>query len=580
MGRRVVARWAAAVILALVPLWGQMGLGQTVPAQGLPPGPLGLGDITNRAFVTGQLAQESAAGQALAAAAARLAAGTGPLALALRERQDLEALVIGLGARLTQASSGNNAVAERAVQALQDELQQATDRLAALDARIDTEFPEYRALTRPAPLDVAALQALLAPDEALVMTLTANDATFVWAVSPQQAGWHLADLGHDAVAARVTALRRDLGGAAADQRGAAALDDTAARPRGRSFDRGVAHALYRDLFGPVDDIIKDAAHLMVVTDGPLTSLPFALLVTQAPLGADDDPMALRQTDWLIARQAVTTLPAVAGLATLRRPIAARDTAAPAFVGFGDPLLGYRANEAAETPELMAALDTGGAAVVTRGVYEDIARVADLAPLPNTSRELRALARTMARGDTRLYMGRDATEAQVKSADLSRATVLAFATHGLLSGGLPGLDEPALVFTPPAQPSALDDALLTASEAAQLHLAADLIILSACDTAGGDGTPGAEGLSGLARAFIYAGARAILVSHWPVDDYAASRLTVRMLEGMYGPDRQPRAQALRHSMLALMAEPGARFAHPAIWAPFVVVGEGGADRFIP
>ncbi len=568
----IASKRIAGGALGFLALFGVLANGQT-----LPDGPLTPNDIANRAFVSAQTAQASVAGQALAAAAARLAVGAGPLATVLRERQDLEAEALGLGARLAAASVGNNAVSEAAVRALEAELAQTSDQLSALDARIDAEFPEYRALTRPAPLRVAELQKLLAPDEALVMTLTGPDATYVWAVSPTASGWHGVDMGHDTLAAVVTGLRRELGGAAAEVRGAASLDGEAALPRGRSFDRGAAHTLYRDLFGPLDGIIAGAGHLMVVVDGPLTSLPFGLLVTAPPEGADDDPGALRATDWLIRRQAVTTLPAVAGLTTLRRPIPPRGGAAPEFVGFGDPLLGYRAAEP-DAPELMAALETEGSAVITRGVYDDIARVADLAPLPNTARELRALARTVGQSHSRLFLGRDATETFVKSTDLSGASVVAFATHGLLTGGLPGLDEPALVFTPPSAPTALDDALLTASEAAELHLAADLVILSACDTAGGDGTPGAEGLSGLARAFIYAGARAILVSHWPVDDYAASRLTVRMLEGMYGPQHQPRAQALRASMLALMDEPGARFAHPAIWAPFVVVGEGGADRF--
>jgi CHAT domain-containing protein len=166
---------------------------------------------------------------------------------------------------------------------------------------------------------------------------------------------------------------------------------------------------------------------------------------------------------------------------------------------------------------------------------------------------------------------------VKTTDLSRADVVAFATHGLLADGLPGLAEPALVFTPPARPSPLDDALLTASEAAELKLSAELVILSACDTAGSNGRPGAEGLSGLARAFIYAGARAILVSHWPVDDYAARALTTGMLDRMYGDRQMPRALALQASALDLMADTSEpRFAHPKIWAPFVVVGEGGAD----
>jgi CHAT domain-containing protein len=543
--------------------------------------------VLDRVFTSVQTAQASAAGQALAEAGARVVAGNRDLAQRLRDRQDLTAAVGLLEERLSAAAIGRDVSAEDATRAIEAELLAATTQLADLDALIDREFPDYKELTDPAPLDIAALQGLLDADEALVMTLIGDQQTYVWAVSPTDAAWHRAEIGREAITSSVQRLRADLGGSGA-VRGAEALEEADA-PRGRSFDRATAYQLYSDLLAPVDGVISGAAHVMVVVDGPLTSLPFGLLVTEPPEGRDDDPDALRGTAWMIKRQAVTTLPAVAGLRTLRRPFDARDGGAPGFVGFGDPLLGYRArqNDLPQTGELMAAADTSAdQGVVTRGVYDDIRRVADLAPLPNTARELRALARTLegatggAGWQTRLFLGDEAREAQVKAADLSQATILAFATHGLLTGGVPGLTEPALVFTPPEQPSERDDALLTASEASQLRLAADLIILSACDTAGGDGRPGAEGLSGLARAFIYAGARAILVSHWPVDDYAASQLTVRMLAGMYGPQRLRRAEALRQSMLSLMAEPESRFAHPAIWAPFVVVGEGGADRILP
>ena len=105
-------------------------------------------------------------------------------------------------------------------------------------------------------------------------------------------------------------------------------------------------------------------------------------------------------------------------------------------------------------------------------------------------------------------------------DLSEYSILAFATHGLVSGELKGLAEPALVLTPPDEGSEADDGLLTASEIATLDLNADWVILSACNTAAADGTPGAEGLSGMAKAFFYAGARALLVSHWSVNSEAA------------------------------------------------------------
>ena len=539
--------------------------------------PLTAAQVMARVFTTAQRAQASGAGQALTEAGARLAAGTGPLAARLRDRQDLTATVQALQDRLAGATSASGLQAEAAARDLQTALDQALARLADLDATIDRDFPEYRSLTDPAPLTVPELQALLDPDEALVMVLSDAVQSYVWAISPTAADWAAVPLGTEALTQAVTHLRAQISPTDAALRGAAALEGSTPR-QGPAFDRAAAHALYTDLFGPLDPILRGAGHLMIVADGPLTSLPFALLVTDPPEGADDDPAALRATPWLIRRQAVTTLPTVAGLRTLRNPRAAPASEEPRLIGFGDPLLGYRAPAApdADAPLLLAAADAAGA-VVTRGVYDDLRRVADLAPLPNTARELRALAAAVGQGRATLYLGAEATETQVKATDFTQANVLAFATHGLLSGGLPGLTEPALVFTPPDAPDATDDALLTASEAAQLRLSADLIILSACDTAGSDGQPGAEGLSGLARAFIYAGARAILVSHWPVDDYAASQLTVRMMRGMYGASRQSRARALRALMLSLMELEGDRFAHPALWAPFVVVGEGGADR---
>jgi len=153
--------------------------------------------------------------------------------------------------------------------------------------------------------------------------------------------------------------------------------------------------------------------------------------------------------------------------------------------------------------------------------------------------------------------------------------VAFATHGLVSGDLKGLSEPALVLTPPDEGTEEDDGLLTASEIATLKLDADWVILSACNTASTDGTPGADGLSGLAKAFFYAGSRTLLVSHWPVASEAAVKLTTTMLEYAAAHPEAGRAEALRQSMLELMNdEEKPEFAHPLFWAPFVVVGEGG------
>ncbi|MGH8548839.1 MAG: CHAT domain-containing protein [Methylococcales bacterium] len=124
---------------------------------------------------------------------------------------------------------------------------------------------------------------------------------------------------------------------------------------------------------------------------------------------------------------------------------------------------------------------------------------------------------------------------------------------------------------------LDDGLLTASEAAQLKLNADWVILSACNTAAPHGTPGAEGLSGLARAFFYAGSRALLVSHWPVDSNATVAPTTGLFKESAANPGIGKAEALRRSMLAVLNnQDHPEFAHPSFWAPFVVVGEGGSE----
>ena len=179
------------------------------------------------------------------------------------------------------------------------------------------------------------------------------------------------------------------------------------------------------------------------------------------------------------------------------------------------------------------------------------------------------------------MGPEATEAAVKgSSELARAQVVIFATHGLLPHSMKSLLEPGLVMTPPVVATAQDDGLLTASEAARLTLSADWVILSACNTAAADGTPGAESLSGLAKAFLYAGASALMVSHWQVSDDVTAALTVQTIALQRADPRLSNAQALQAAMRAVRTGwlPDGKpltgwspiWAHPGSWAPFVLV----------
>jgi CHAT domain-containing protein len=152
----------------------------------------------------------------------------------------------------------------------------------------------------------------------------------------------------------------------------------------------------------------------------------------------------------------------------------------------------------------------------------------------------------------------------------------FATHGLVAGDLEkyakGKVEPALVLSIPDKPTDLDNGLLSASEVAQLKMNADWVVLSACNTAAAE-KPGAEALSGLARAFFYAGARSLLVSHWEVDDETTANLMTKVFLLMRDNPNLSHGEALQQSILSIIdSATSDDELNPHLWAPFVVVGE--------
>jgi CHAT domain-containing protein len=203
------------------------------------------------------------------------------------------------------------------------------------------------------------------------------------------------------------------------------------------------------------------------------------------------------------------------------------------------------------------------------------------PLPETADELCAVAEGVKADAARdIRLGSQATEREVKrlsaSGELATYRMVHFATHGAVAGELTGTHEPGLILTPPETASEADDGYLSASEVAALKLDADWVVLSACNTAAG-GATNAEALSGLGRAFIYAGARSLLVSHWAVDSDATVKLITGAVREMSRDPKVGRSEAMRRSMLALIDKGSKEEAHPAFWAPFVVVGEGAAGR---
>ena len=199
---------------------------------------------------------------------------------------------------------------------------------------------------------------------------------------------------------------------------------------------------------------------------------------------------------------------------------------------------------------------------------------DIPPLPETRQELLQLAQALKAQPEDLVLGEKATRLSVLQASqsglLQRKRVLVFATHGLMSGDLPGLKQPALAMAANGEETRNPLApLLTLEDVLGLKLNSDWVVLSACNTAAGDGKA-EEALSGLARGFFYAGSRALLVTHWAVESDSAKELTTRTFAHFSSQNATPKAESLRQAILQVKSDP--RYGHPVFWAPYVLVGD--------
>jgi CHAT domain-containing protein len=245
-----------------------------------------------------------------------------------------------------------------------------------------------------------------------------------------------------------------------------------------------------------------------------------------------------------------------------------------MIGFGDPVFD-RTVQLTMKPKA-ASLDKSLTAFY-RGVtvdYPGLSRA--LAALPETADELRSVAKKLGAQLEDIKLGEAASVTNVKQTSLDAYRVVYFATHALVSGELEKFAkvraEPALVLSIPEKATEEDDGLLRASDVALLKLDADFVVLSACNTAAGD-KPGAEALSGLARAFFYAGARSLIVSNWEVDSESTVALMTGLFDVLKDNPHLSHAEALRLSILKLVSNPSKpEWAQPQFGAPFVVVGE--------
>ena len=509
------------------------------------------------AFRAAQRVHETQAGAALAQMAARFGAGDDKIATSVRQQQDLKAKLDGLDKRIsTELGAADGKRNDSLITRLRAESDRTRQMFDQISTQITHDFPAYAELSSPSPLSVAETKALLKPDEALISFLSMNDKSYVFAITREGSIWRQIPVGNKNIGDQVTRLR--LG-----------LYDSAPDASPKPFDLAASFELYETLIGPVESALAGKAKLLVVPTGALTSLPFHVLVTKKP-----DPAVAadryRQAAWLLNDKAITVLPSVTSLRALRS-FAKTSRATKPFIGFGDPQFQRSGGDG----KRMSSRSVQPYQTYYNGTTVDIGRLrSGLPALPDTGDELRAVAQDVGASDGDVKLGSAATVTAVSSLPLDQYRIIDFATHGLVAGEVGGLSEPALVLSIPDRPTAEDDGLLTASRIAKLRLDADWAVLSACNTAAGD-TPGAEGLSGLARAFFYAGARSLMVSHWPVESAAAVKLTTGAFSELRKNPAIGRAEALRRSMRALIADRSSQNnADPSVWAPFVLVGEGG------
>jgi CHAT domain-containing protein len=243
-----------------------------------------------------------------------------------------------------------------------------------------------------------------------------------------------------------------------------------------------------------------------------------------------------------------------------------------MIAFADPVFSKSAKRIA----LKQVARRGMTSFVT-GAQIDIFSLAEYLPqLPSTRDEVQAIAKELQVDPSDVKLGFDANVTAIKTASLDQYRIVYFATHGLVAGDLEkfakGKVEPSLALSIPDKPSDFDNGLLSASEVAQLKLNADWVVLSACNTAAEE-KPGAEALSGLARAFFYAGARSLLVSHWEVDDKVTADLMSKIFLLMRKNQKLSHGEALQQAILAVIDNaPSDEELNPRLWAPFVVVGE--------
>ncbi len=522
--------------------------------------------------------------KALAAYSARMILRDPSLADLARKEQDLDKQADAqLGLLDNVLALPPDQREEQTISDLRAQIEKLHDERKAVLSEIEQRFPDYANLINPKPPSITDVQIALRPDEAFLSFYFGRGESFVWAV-PKVGPVAFADLRVTAgdIKVKIDTLRRAL------EPNAATIGDIP------PFDLKLAYSLYTLLLKPVETGWRPAKKLIVATNGALGLLPLSLLPTAPTVfNARAEPTfaGYRDVPWLARTHAVTIVPSAAAFWTLRQLPPGSDRRVP-LVGFGDPY--FSSKQAAIAIQSDPAFQAADAIATTRGVPlnrrpepqtdgVNSAELSLLPRLPDTADELKSIALALQVDPSKvLYLGKEANVRNVESMDLAKFRVVAFATHGLIPGDLNGLTQPALALTAPEVAHVDGNGLLTMGDILSLKLDADWVVLSGCNTGSGAGA-GAEAASGLARAFFYAGTRAVLVTNWSVDSVSARELDTDLFRRQAADPELTRSEALRRAMISLLDGPGFTdgagktvfsYAHPLFWAPYTIIGDGG------
>jgi CHAT domain-containing protein len=496
-------------------------------------------------FEAAELAQGSVTAQEIAEASARLSssASNPKAAAAIRVQQDDSAKLAGLYQQrdsFAHVPSGQQ-TAGITLADLDKQIAAANANLQQADLAVQAAAPNFGQLVQQV-VPAAEVLKLLRPDEAFLGITATPNHTWLFLLHNGAIDVARSDTNDDQMSTLVSAVR-------------ASIEPTQAGLP--AFDMADAATIYSNTIGPFAASLPGIHELVVAPSGPLLALPFALLPT-----AKANPADLANAPWLVRQTTLAYVPAAANFVSLRK-IEGTSAATQPWFGFGD-----------FQPVTLAQAQ---ATYSVASCQDSAALFANLPNLPYAKLELQAAGAVFGASPTDELLGSQFTVPNVEKANLKDYRILHFATHALLPTDLPCQNQPAIVTSAPPGASSADDALLTTADVTNLKLDANLVVLSACNTGGG--AEGGEALSGLARSFFYAGARALMVTQWSVNDQVSAFLVADTLNRFHAGADGGAAGSLRAAQLGLIQNAGhgmpGTIANPFFWAAFSVIGDGGS-----